>query len=1128
MSAAASFDIDDSKQPQPKPAPAVRRSMSSMSSMSDSAGSAGWEVVAQEFAGVPYQETAVATPKPNARSRGRPRKNNVIRPIEGAVSPAAIVAVQAIAPAARACQAMEVYGSAQREQIQQFTDAMQRTHISLSPLQQYLFAAARDPAEEAEPKQIADDQDDWDGALLERFLQAVLRPERPVAAAAVLEQQLKSRVSNFIEVVGSAFTEAGLGQWDLFLRACVTQLRDGKARGLFFIRQRYYDETPLRLRHKADGEQPRITKVLQSHLRLGLVMEDAVTQQISCYFGHVPTWLQALQEAKGEDILAAQLQIEGSLSFLDVCSESFASTLQLVTTDRAGSNYKAETGFQHLKPHAKKLHLPCDVHKTSVATTTMFSLASGMLTAMVNYGLMFRAAGSLAKFRLCLMEEIESNFRLVIGMRPAFAAAYQAEVFHVFLNNSHSNSDVQRQQQASRAWQKQVLSFFMNGDLQDETVTWYAPFDVTREQALKLFRTFVPRALLPRCVPVFPRHRWHGCEVPLDALGLVASHCNLLQRATKRFLRGFDAGHAFVAPEPRKPQQEVQGSGWHCAATQFLSLQSEVPGAEAAHADGAGHAQQSRDGDEDDAVAVVLESGSADPVVAAGQASEPGFWDKFNRSVRGKVAKWASGDEFYLLALMRIALSPVLHTMFQFLRLASRQWECQQEACMLKNGFRKYRILEAFKGDDVAKAFQDLFQVLIRRIPAIPSHWYKRSVCVLLFRFVARVSAALHQLLRIPRRGFPYKLFACLSATDESIQAVRRAAPCTRDEFSNDFLCKFTADSDEREHGLLGARAQTILSLIATLSLVDISCVESKHATIRRVLEASSVQTWRASLAKLSAEFTVRQTCSRRSELMKTAVPISITKRKPGPKPRTGCKRCLLQRKKSGLRAAANARVSEFGDGEAAPKRKYKIKKRKSGGGGGCRAFLSERLRQPAASVNKAQRLRLLHQQYRNLAEADRARYDDIGAVATVAHRQGHRAFGPVFRSTTFLGLKRKKPMPSTIPRLEWDMNLGRVEKFRCARSQKQQEVRRQDEVLMQLGKFARSQLGLPESEPVGLEEGFERALQMSSLPRAQSYPCCEVLPPNAKLAKDCGTDSASCFSSSEGLLRIGPRSVEV
>ena len=529
MSAAASFDIDDSKQPQPKPAPAVRRSMSSMSSMSDSAGSAGWEVVAQEFAGVPYQETAVATPKPNARSRGRPRKNNVIRPIEGAVSPAAIVAVQAIAPAARACQAMEVYGSAQREQIQQFTDAMQRTHISLSPLQQYLFAAARDPAEEAEPKQIADDQDDWDGALLERFLQAVLRPERPVAAAAVLEQQLKSRVSNFIEVVGSAFTEAGLGQWDLFLRACVTQLRDGKARGLFFIRQRYYDETPLRLRHKADGEQPRITKVLQSHLRLGLVMEDAVTQQISCYFGHVPTWLQALQEAKGEDILAPQLQIEGSLSFLDVCSESFASTLQLVTTDRAGSNYKAETGFQHLKPHAKKLHLPCDVHKTSVATTTMFSLASGMLTAMVNYGLMFRAAGSLAKFRLCLMEEIESNFRLVIGMRPAFAAAYQAEVFHVFLNNSHSNSDVQRQQQASRAWQKQVLSFFMNGDLQDETVTWYAPFDVTREQALKLFRTFVPRALLPRCVPVFPRHRWHGCEVPLDALGLVASHCNLLQ-----------------------------------------------------------------------------------------------------------------------------------------------------------------------------------------------------------------------------------------------------------------------------------------------------------------------------------------------------------------------------------------------------------------------------------------------------------------------------------------------------------------------------------------------------------------------------------------------------------------------
>ena len=492
--------------------------------------------------------------------------------------------------------------------------------------------------------------------------------------------------------------------------------------------------------------------------------------------------------------------------------------------------------------------------------------------------------------------------------------------------------------------------------------------------------------------------------------------------------------------------------------------------------------------DEDVARAVqAAQAGQVAPEASAA-SKEGGFWEQFNRSVRGKVAAWSSSDQFHVLVVMRLALSPVLRVMFEFLRLASRDWELEQEAQMLRTGSRGYRVLEAFRGSDLARAFQDLYAVLIRTIPAIPFRRHTRSVCVLLFRLVARVSAVLHQLLRYPRRHFPYMLFSCLSREDADIQAVRQAQPCLLDDFSEYFLRTFPQNTTDEEDGICGSRAQAILSLTALLALVDISNVESKHATIRRVLEASSVQTWRASLAKLSAEFAVRQNCSRREELARVLLKVQVGKKR-GRRPQKKEKR----RKRP---ADPDAPCS---------KSRAKKKPHRSGGGGACRAFISERLRQNRPKgVNMAQLFRDAHKAYRATLGRDRQQYVDVGSAATLSHKSGNRAFGPVNRAKQ--GKKRKIPLvdSSAGDRLCSQLSEGRVEIFKASKLQMQGKKHQRQLLLDELVQYVRGRLGLNlVSSPVSPAEAFEQTLTQTCLPHVQTFPCFELFPPNAKVTKD-------------------------
>eukprot|EP00438_Fugacium_kawagutii_P009890 Skav207827 [mRNA] locus=scaffold367:4631:6853:- [translate_table: standard] len=538
-------------------------------------------------------------------------------------------------------------------------------------------------------------------------------------------------------------------------------------------------------------------------------------------------------------MMQAQMCFEQSVAFLEECSQQFEVSVQMVTTDRAGENSKCETGIHRLNPHFRKFHLPCDIHKTSTCISSMFKLTESAVTGIVNLGLMFRPGGTVQEMRKCISEEIRSKFKLVVGPAPGgYLSEYRQEVYELFLGKNFSNQDVKKKHQVLRIKQVQVLNFFLNGDIQNESeIVWYAPFNIAKEDAIELVCKYVPFALLPAAIAVFPRHRWHGCEIPIDQLGLLAAHHNLLKHACLRFFKHFpESGTTQVA---QTAPAVKAASAWAAAAISFMPAPEE-----------------SEDAPINQQQPLPLPVSNAEATDPQQQVS----WEEFNRLIRAKVKHWVLQDEVLALPLLRFACSPIIGFMFACLKIAGEAWQTQEEHSQLLTGKRKYRVLEAFLGKDLENTFADLSRRLHLQIPALPLAAHTRRCCVLLFCMIARAASALHFLIRNVRSGLPYKLFACLEGRSSE---VTQSPPCLHDSLTNAFMEVFGPG----EHGLDGPEAVATLHVLAETALVDIAAVESRHATIRRALESGSVQTWRYTLEQLSGNFVCKQSYKQRQHV---------------------------------------------------------------------------------------------------------------------------------------------------------------------------------------------------------------------------------------------------------------------
>ena len=402
---------------------------------------------------------------------------------------------------------------------------------------------------------------------------------------------------------------------------------------------------------------------------------------------------------------------------------------------------------------------------------------------------------------------------------------------------------------------------------------------------------------------------------------------------------------------------------------------------------------------------------------------------------------------------------------------------------------------EAYKGEELEQAFSDLERLLHAKIPAIPTVSHTVGTCALLFRMVARLAGSLHQQLRKPRNGFPYKLFKCLNKDGSSLHSILESPPCLHDDITRKFVEMFNSaeqfHTDTHSEDLFAQ-----LLVLADLSMVDIAGIESRHASVRRVLEGSSVHSWRANLAKLSSDFVIRQSNNRRSMFHRRLFNLQRAKKKRGPRRRKQFKN---------------------------PDRKHR-----GGGGGAHRAFFREQLLEHGSqrTTNAQTLFKEINEKYRNLSPEQLQYYKELGELGTLSYRSGHLAFGAPAKTA-----KRKTPQTRTrtksltassssrmlvacgnagpsaiIPQQVSDLDSAIARQKAAAARRKHLISARKAETQQTLRKFAREKAGLPLEDPVLDEDEFDHSLSQVGLPHPTEIPncsCWEVFPPNAKLTKD-------------------------
>ena len=128
----------------------------------------------------------------------------------------------------------------------------------------------------------------------------------------------------------------------------------------------------------------------------------------------------------------------------------------------------------------------------------------------------------------------------------------------------------------------------------------------------------------------------------------------------------------------------------------------------------------------------------------------------------------------------------------------------------------------------------------------LPSDCFTGAFRALTFRCLSRAGCTAFELLKQPHLKAPFIVFKLL-AQPELADELSKLPECLQDPWTRDLL--------KHHPTLRGEALLHKLSLLGSTLWKDISGVEARHASIRRILTLASVQTHQQALSELSAEW---------------------------------------------------------------------------------------------------------------------------------------------------------------------------------------------------------------------------------------------------------------------------------
>lgn len=604
--------------------------------------------------------------------------------------------------------------------------------------------------------------------------------------------------------------------------------QDESYRLLLVLKKRQYDETPSKIAVDIADSASKTTgmaKVMQTRFSLTFLLQHRQTGTYMRLRTNVPTWLQAVDRTTAECIKATQDAIESVVPDLHRLACLHETSVSLVNTDRYAANYKAERAKATERPQWTQSHYPCDVHRCATALKFAFSKVDGHVTGMISGALAMTEAGSTHVLRECMAQVLEDRLVVRLGEPTEDNVRHTIHVLNLFLPLPKAErSTVQRAgKKHIRRWQQQraVLLFFLNGDISKPNVVEFytSNWDLSHETVLRAMQRFLVPALIPCKPPLFSRKSWTGGDGVAAYYGLLCSFHSLLLPTMQLFTR------QSAAPEQPLSMDAAQGG----QEPQPLQLPQETTGS----------TEQDLDADFP-SNAITAET------VASGEID----WQHLNRCMRARLCRWVSLDPGEALIVIQLATLACFKLLYALLDQGSRAYETRQRVSCLKTGTRRYRVQDAAHGllldEFFASVWQD-FQLSPTGAGAFAKSSCSWEMQCLHFRMLASVACSVEESIGRSWSSYPVKMFKMLSGEHKDLFT---DPPCLLEPLS--------VKMKECAEKLSKPDFEEILAAIAHEFTLDISEIEARHASTRRILHVRNVQVSLPTLEDVGAAWVLR------------------------------------------------------------------------------------------------------------------------------------------------------------------------------------------------------------------------------------------------------------------------------
>lgn len=511
------------------------------------------------------------------------------------------------------------------------------------------------------------------------------------------------------------------------------------------------------------------------------------------------------------------------------------------TSDRLAANLKAET--QLVADRGERwasLQAPCDIHNLCGAQTKSLVGVATTITKLIHLSLSLRMSGHMKRFRACLRSVVRMKLVLLPGKASAEAHEYRSFVLKLFLSGGSFAA-----KRRSMLWMW-CSGAWRNTERVEHHVDLTGPvWARTPEYISRMITEAIVGAMASKPPSTFKRHRWTGCDLAVDEVGLLVAVHGLLRDAYIAFLVSCGSKLA-------------RASAFAPAAGGDASSGDHAPRPEGAMCDG-----PESSGDEDAEAALVGDMAPFPGEVDAPVDITDVDWQKLNREYRQGGFELLQSQPLANMLVLRTFLEPFRLLMAKYLKMSGDGWDDELQVADIKfqgaapDSAPRLRAPLAAEG-----ALEEEFFRLVRErmfgqrfwmhLPAEDRTVNLQNLC---FVTLSRMGCSVSRMIVDHRSGFPLKLFLLLG--DPSLaEDFLNIKPCLLDDFSRKFIATYKDKGPSHPDALMTLRT------VAMVWRLDIADVESRHAALRRKLKASP-QAKRLLLEGLSATWACRTLAKR-------------------------------------------------------------------------------------------------------------------------------------------------------------------------------------------------------------------------------------------------------------------------